>query len=74
MSMALFCFLLMYREEQNRQEELSKLKYKIRLLVNDTVVSETKERCEVYCLYCMIIKCHKCTMEPWLLNPTVLKQ
>ncbi|XP_065917029.1 coiled-coil and C2 domain-containing protein 2A-like isoform X2 [Dysidea avara] len=32
------------REEHHRLEELSKLKYKIRLLINDTVVSETKER------------------------------
>ena len=33
-----------YRDEQQRLEEFSRLKYKIKILVNGGVVSETKER------------------------------
>lgn len=33
------------RDEQQRLEEFSRLKYKIKILVNGGVVSETKERC-----------------------------
>ena len=36
--------ILFYRDEQQRLEELSKLKYRVKILVNGGVVSETKER------------------------------
>ena len=36
--------ICIYRDEQQRLEEFSKLKYKIKVLVNEGVVSETKER------------------------------
>ena len=49
------CF---YREEQLRLEEFSKLKYKIKILVNGGIVSETKERLFVHTYICL--KCSLC--------------
>lgn len=40
----LYVFII-YRDEQQRLEEMSRLKYKIKIIVNEGVVSETKERC-----------------------------